>query len=60
MIAGKNEILPEPQPLRQDSYYQIDDQYQWETLFTPIENIENIVDKFLEKEVIKAIRDSPI
>jgi hypothetical protein len=31
--------------------------YQWESLFTPIENVENMVDKFLEKEVAKAIRE---
>jgi len=29
--------------------------YQWESLFTPVENVENIVDRYLEKEVLKVI-----
>ena len=30
--------------------------YQWESLFTPVENVENIVDRYLEKEVLKVIQ----
>jgi hypothetical protein len=53
-VQSKSPLSYLQKPAEEIESHNINQDYQWEPLFTPVENVENIVDKFIDNEVSKA------